>query len=302
MSDKAPSVSIGIPTYNRERLIGRAIESALHQDYPHVEIVISDNASTDSTPEICRRYAQEHPNVRYIPQPRNLGAIKNFDAVRRQSSGDFFMWLGDDDWLDPSYVRLALARLQVDTDVALVSGTPLYYVKGIPQGPGRVFSLLQGSAWQRVLAYYWKVGDNGLFYGLMRQAELQGSTLTNFMGSDWLFIANMAARGKVVMLAETGVHRELGGATASYQDIAQVLGLTPLEALFPHLFIAAHAFSEIAFRSPAYRNHLWPTRYVWAASAFGCIVVKASLNQAKRWAVRARNGLRRAFATASASR
>lgn len=302
MSQNAPLVSIGIPTFNRERLIGRAIESALHQDHPHVEIVISDNASTDSTGEICRRYAQEHPRVRCIRQPQNLGAIKNFDAVRQQSSGDFFMWLGDDDWLDPSYVRLALKRLQADATVALVGGTPLYYVDGIPQGPGRVFSLLQGTAWQRVLAYYWNVGDNGLFYGLMRQTQLGDSRLTNFMGSDWLFVANMAARGKVVMLAETCVHRELGGATASYQAIAKVLGLPPLEALFPHVFIAAHAFCEIAFRSPAYGNHRSPTRYVWAATAFGCIVAKASLDQAKRWAARARNGLRRAVATASASR
>ena len=52
-------VSIGIPTYNRERLIGRAIESALSQDYPNIEIVVSDNASTDATAEVCRRYAQE---------------------------------------------------------------------------------------------------------------------------------------------------------------------------------------------------------------------------------------------------
>ena len=112
MSEKAPLVSIGIPTYNRERLIGRAIESALHQDYPNIEIVISDNASTDATPEICRRYAQEQPNVRYVQQSRNLGATRNFDAVLQQSSGQFFMWLGDDDWLDPNYVRLALARLR----------------------------------------------------------------------------------------------------------------------------------------------------------------------------------------------
>ena len=302
MSEEAPLVSIGIPTYNRERLIGRAIESALSQDYPNIEIVISDNASTDATSEVCRRYAQEQPNVSYVRQPRNLGAIRNFDEVLQQSTGQFFMWLGDDDWLDPNYVRLALARLNMNAEVALVGGTPLYYAGGIHQGPGKVFSLLQGSAWQRVLAYYWKVGDNGLFYGLMRRAELHPSTLPNCMGSDWVFIANAAARGKVVMLAETSVHRELGGATASYAGIARVLGLPPLQAAFPHIVIAAHAFSDIAFRSPTYMNHMWWTRYAWAACAFGCIVAKASINETRRWAVRARNGLRRAFATASAPR
>jgi len=302
MSEKPPLVSIGIPTYNRERLVGRAIESALRQDYPNIEIVISDNASTDSTPAICGRYAQEQPNVRYIQQSRNLGATANFNAVLRQSSGQFFMWLGDDDWLDPNYVRLALARLEMDTAVALVSGTPVYYVQGIHQGMGQVFSLLQKSGWRRVLAYYWKVGDNGVFYGLMRRAELEYSTLPNHMGCDWVFIANAAARGKVVMLAETAVHRELGGATASYDDIARMFGLPSLHARFPHILTAAHVFCDIAFRSPTYKTKLWWARYAWAASAFGCIVIKASVNHLRRWAVRVRNGLRHAFATASASR
>jgi glycosyltransferase involved in cell wall biosynthesis len=302
MSETAPLVSIGIPTYNRERLIGRAIESALHQDYLNIEIVISDNASTDSTPEVCRRYAQTQPNVRYVRQPRNLGATRNFDAVLEQTSGQYFMWLGDDDWLDPNYVRLALSRLETDPQVALVSGTPHYYAKGVPQGPGKVFSLPQASAWQRVLAYYWKVGDNGLFYGLMRRAQLQNSMLPNFMGGDWVFVANTAARGKVVMLAETSVHRELGGATASYEDIARVLGVSPLQARFPHIVIAAHAFSDIAFRNATYKKHPWWSRYAWAGCAFGCIVLKASVNETRRWAVRARNGLRRALAMASAPR
>ena len=105
-----------------------------------------------------------------------------------------------------------------------------------------------------MLAYYWKVGDNGVFYGLMRRLELQHSPLPNFMGGDWVFIANAAARGKVVMLSEASVHRELGGATTSYEDIARVLGLSPLQAMFPHIFVAAHAFSDIAFRSPTYRS------------------------------------------------
>jgi len=104
------------------------------------------------------------------------------------------------------------------------------------------------------------------------------------------------------MLAETSVHRELGGATASYRNVARVLGLHPLQALLPHIFVAVHAFSDIAFRSPTYKNYRWWTRYAWAASAFGCILLKTCVNQVRRYAVRARNGLRRAFATAVASR
>ena len=190
MSETAPLVSIGIPTYNRERLIGRAIESALHQDYLNIEIVISDNASTDSTPEVCRRYAQTQPNVRYVRQPRNLGATRNFDAVLEQTSGQFFMWLGDDDWLDSNYVRLALSRLETDPQVALVSGTPHYYAKGVHSGsrPG-----LQSAPGQRVAARAGLLLESRRQRALLRAdaaTELQDSTLPNFMGGDWVFVAN----------------------------------------------------------------------------------------------------------------
>jgi glycosyltransferase involved in cell wall biosynthesis len=104
-----PLVSIGIPTYNRANLLGRAIESVLAQDYPNLELLICDNASTDNTRQVCEAYVAQHPKLRYIRQPKNEGATGNFRAAFENTRGEFFAWLGDDDWMDRSYVARCAA-------------------------------------------------------------------------------------------------------------------------------------------------------------------------------------------------
>src|SRR4029078_4573899 len=110
MDHTQPLVSIGIPTYNRGSLLHRSIDSALNQDFENIEIVISDNASTDETPQVCLSYAAKDRRIKYIRQTTNLGPTTNFNEVLKHASGVFFMWLGDDDWIDTSYVRTCVER------------------------------------------------------------------------------------------------------------------------------------------------------------------------------------------------
>src|ERR1041384_4442556 len=86
-----PLVSIGIPTYNRAQKADRAIRSALLQTYEAIEVVVSDNASTDGTEDICRQLVRDNPRMRYTRQATNRGARANFDIVRDISRGEFFM-------------------------------------------------------------------------------------------------------------------------------------------------------------------------------------------------------------------
>src|SRR4051794_8907500 len=93
-----PLVSIGIPAYQRESYIGRALQSALSQDYKNIEILVSDNASTDKTAEIIQELAKKNPRIRFHRQSENIGLTKNFNFVLNEAKGEFFLWLGDDDW------------------------------------------------------------------------------------------------------------------------------------------------------------------------------------------------------------
>jgi glycosyltransferase involved in cell wall biosynthesis len=116
-----PLVSIGLPVRNGERHLSAAVRSVLDQQYDRLELVISDNASDDGTEEICRQFARSDPRVRYHRQPQNVGLVPNFNAVLHLGRGTYFKWIGDDDWLTPTYVSRCLEVL--DDDAALILAT-----------------------------------------------------------------------------------------------------------------------------------------------------------------------------------
>ncbi len=116
-----PRVSFAIPVCNAERFLGRALDSLLAQDFDDFEIVICDNASTDGTRDIARRYAERDGRVRYIRNAENIGQIENFNRVCKLCRGDFIRWMGADDWLEPDYARKCVAALDARPDAVGVT-------------------------------------------------------------------------------------------------------------------------------------------------------------------------------------
>ena len=100
--------TIGIPTRNRATFLERAIECAVGQTYPHVEIVVSDNASDDETPEVVRRFGER---VRYSRNDTNAGPWNNFRRVTELATGDIFAWLQDDCLLHREFAERAVGAL-----------------------------------------------------------------------------------------------------------------------------------------------------------------------------------------------
>ncbi len=296
MKGNAPLVTIGVPTYNRALLVRRAIDSALAQDHPQIEVIVSDNASADGTEQACRETARTNPRLRYVRQSSNVGAARNFEEVLQLATGDYFMWLGDDDWIDPNYVRLCLGVLADDAGVALVAGVPHYYERGVGKGPGQSLSLAQHAWWRRVVAYFWRVRDNGVFYGLARTETQRGLLpFNNVMGGDWLHIAGLASKGRVCTIDSTCVHREMGGATTSYAQIARSLGLHPVVGRFPFTFIAWSAFADVAWRHRAYSGHWRSARWMLALAVACSLVCRGAIVASAP----ARMAWRRAIATLS---
>jgi glycosyltransferase involved in cell wall biosynthesis len=168
-----PLVSICIPTYQRAATLARALDSALAQTHPRLEVVISDNASGDGTAELCRAVAAADARVRYLRQERNLGPTANFNALFAACRGDYVLMLADDDWLDPGYVAACLAALRADPGAALIAGVARYWRDGHYAFPGVVHEHRQSDPAARVLAYLTAVDDNGVFYGLMPRAVLE---------------------------------------------------------------------------------------------------------------------------------
>jgi len=104
-----------MPTYNGERYVAEAIESLLSQDHANLEILVSDNASTDATWSIVQSYSERDPRIRVVRQERNVGAPANFNFVFRNTRATYFMWASDDDRWHPNY-GFALGNLGVRPD------------------------------------------------------------------------------------------------------------------------------------------------------------------------------------------
>lgn len=114
-----PLVSLCLPTRNRARLLGETLPSILNQTYPHLEILISDNASTDSTPSVCARAAQADSRVRVVRQPRNLGLFGNHNFLIEQSRGTYLALVHDDEWYAPAWARCHVEFLEAHPEAGL---------------------------------------------------------------------------------------------------------------------------------------------------------------------------------------
>jgi glycosyltransferase involved in cell wall biosynthesis len=119
-SPAVPKLSVGLPVYNGERFVGRAIESYLAQTFGDFDLVVCDNASTDGTEAICRGYAGRDPRVRYHRNETNLGAAPNFNKtfhVARPTA--YFKWTAADDEYAPAYLAKCVEQLDRDPTVVL---------------------------------------------------------------------------------------------------------------------------------------------------------------------------------------
>jgi glycosyltransferase involved in cell wall biosynthesis len=99
-----PRVSIGLPVFNGELYLEETLDSILNQTFSDFELIISDNASTDSTQQICERYAVKDGRIKYYRNIRNLGVAPNYNRVFELSSGEYFKWADHDDPLAPDFI------------------------------------------------------------------------------------------------------------------------------------------------------------------------------------------------------
>jgi GT2 family glycosyltransferase len=122
-----PLVSVGLPVRNAATSIEGVVRSVLEQDHQHLELLITDNASTDDTESVCRELARTDRRICYVRQSQNIGLLPNFMFALARSRGDYFRWIGDDDWLAPAYLTRCLAAL-VERPDAVLATTLIEYV------------------------------------------------------------------------------------------------------------------------------------------------------------------------------
>lgn len=114
-----PTVSIGLPVYNGGAYLAPTIETLLAQSYTDFELILSDNASTDGSEEVCRHYAAQDARIRYYRNDTNIGGAGNHTRTVQLARGALFKWCGADDLYDPAYLATCVPLLERQPAVVL---------------------------------------------------------------------------------------------------------------------------------------------------------------------------------------
>jgi len=201
-----PLVSIGIPVYNAQRYLAEALDSLIAQDYETIELIISDNASSDDTGAICREYAARDARIRYERAEQNQGAIWNFNRVFSLARGRYFMWAAFDDVRAPSYVRRCVERLEARPNAVLCcTDVRLIDEAGRSTQPDPRMRLAHPVGDSRAARVRALAGANFWvdFYGLIRRETLATTRLAQpTWGFDLLLLLELCLRGEVVVVPE----------------------------------------------------------------------------------------------------
>jgi glycosyltransferase involved in cell wall biosynthesis len=196
-----PLVSVGLPTYNGVERIEPVVRSVLGQDHADLELVISDNASTDGTEELCRSLAAEDSRIVYHRNPVNVGLLNNFVGALRLGRGEFFRWVGDDDWLAPDCVSRGLDVFAEDPRLILVTSQVDY------TGPDGVTATqpYTGTALRsddpvvRLTEMLRLLNESHLIidplYGMVRRDAVVGIDRRNMLREDEVFATKLALAG-----------------------------------------------------------------------------------------------------------
>ena len=203
-----------MPVYNGEKFIEDAIQSILAQDYQDFELIITDNASTDETEAICRRFAHADARVRYHRNEKNLGAAPNYNRGYELARGQYLKWCAHDDLISPNFLSACLAALEAQPDASLAfartqcidhNGEVIDWdEENVMEG---VEDAEPAARFHRAIV---RAGTCFPIFGLFRMETLQRTTLhRSYYGSDRALIAETALLGPCIQVdAATFFNRE----------------------------------------------------------------------------------------------
>ena len=192
-------LSICIPTYNRDQFLDQALKSIADQpNQDLIEIVVSDNASTDNTLEVIQRWREILPNLVYFRWDANQGADRNFLNVVDISSGKYCWLLGSDDKIIPSAVERLLPHLKESSLLLLDYDLMSYDMKTVIEhrrtlefSPGTRFTIRDGSDFNRYLAGSQELSSLFAYIStlIVRREDWLATTVRHeFIGSAWIHV------------------------------------------------------------------------------------------------------------------
>ncbi|GEM_PF-6591729 len=229
-----PLVTIVLQTYNRRKMVETALESAKNQTYKNIEILIGDNHSEDETEEYCTREAKKDNRIKYFRHKENIGMVGNANFLLDRVSGDFFIFLNDDDWLDLDYVEKCVDFIKNKPDYSMVCpSTKLFphnyfdFSKKIGK-TCKIAKLDSDTIYKRLKPYlryqdFLEMSSGCFRTSILREIKrTEGQYIIDRYNEDIILIMKFLATGKCKMLADTHLNKRDGGFSRNLKTTHEV--------------------------------------------------------------------------------
>ncbi len=253
MTEIQPMITVGIPVYNGDQYIKKAINSVLTQSYSNFELIISDNGSTDSTKEICEKLAIGDNRIRYVRHQINKGVDFNFSFILSESRTKYFVWLAADDYWESTFLEKNLEILEINENVVGSIGLVKFYgVKNfhikknfvykiknkIKRGNNKEYEKYEhvrpvSGDYEKKASTYLRFDQSSFVYGLFRTEKLRKRRVSaDQVGWDLIMILNILKEGDLFVVDEvllyrfvSGVHSRSGYLGSYKKNILPLIGL-----------------------------------------------------------------------------
>lgn len=239
-----PAVSIGLPVYNGGAQLRQVLDSLLAQTFEDFELIVSDNASTDTTEALCREFCARDRRVRHVRQSENIGGSANFKFVLNEARGRYFTWAAADDLRSPDFIEENIRFLEAHPDY-VASTCPNCFEGQDPHGPDLVtFAIDDKDPAQRLqtfLDHCWV--SHGIFYSVIRTDILKACDIIGpwFLGADWAVDLFLARQGPI---HRTGKGLMVSGekGLSNSRDAWSAFRSGPLSWVLPFHRVSAYAW------------------------------------------------------------
>jgi len=278
MTDAA-KVTIGLPVFNGEKYLASALGSIINQDYKSLTILISDNASTDKTPSICKHFSRLDPRIKYYRQSENIGANGNTLFLANKATDEHYLPASHDDIFSTNYVSANMdaitatgALVSVGSQVAVLNphGVILDLHKNLCTLSMSKENAFQSLANRHLWTAYYGLTKTSFF---ISEIESLSKHFGNPHGPDVLMHASTIMQGDISCSESTFYFRQFPRTPTEYQKTLQVSGNVevrhaPMASLFANILtvIDQHAAtpSEALAIKKAFHNAVINSR-VWHA-------------------------------------
>lgn len=253
MNQAIPLVSVGLPVFNEEKFLAETLDSLLSQSFNNLEIIISDNVSTDRTAGICLTYAAKDSRIRYYRQEKHLGASHNYNYTFGKARGEYFMWASGHDLWEKDFLSSCLKILENEPDVVYCYSR----VDSVTEGGKKIPHFVRGNT--EIMAAHPIVRFHSLMwqaravwisaYGLARTRVLKKTRLfSDVIISDWVLFGELSLLGKFAQVPKILYHYRLNCHDPDWVT-KQTLAIFLKPKLFPHWTLFTN-FVSIIIRAP----------------------------------------------------